>query len=587
MAALLATFSCDLTETMQVDADKAMIFGSETGLQTYSWSFYNALPSVDGAYYQESGKADYISCNDMNSFLVSGGYTAETSTSWSWTRLHNINYFLDGLSSDECTVSASVRANYEGIARWFRAYFYFDKLATYGPVPWFDHEIKNTEKDLMYKDRDSRDVIIRHIIEDLDFAYENIAAKSSPGSSLVTKWTAAGLKSRACLFEASFRKYHNLTGMEYSAEDLYREAAAAAKLVMDGGAYKLHTAAGKNGAYRDLFTSDETLTDEVMLAVCCDKDANVLSAANRYFNSAATGNSCCLARSFVFTYLLKNGETFTSQAGYQLKQFKDEFTDRDDRLAQTVRYPGYTRDGVAAPPDMVTQVAKTGYHIFKFSLDPKSYDSGTTNTNGTPIMRYAEILLNYAEAVAELGEMTDSEWAKTIGALRSRAGIRAGLTAKPTVLDSYMQDTFYPDITDPAVMEVRRERAIELFFEGFRLRDLQRWASGRLIKELPWSGIHIPALDTPIDLDGNGTADVYFSTAAASGTYRSIWVTVNKSESGLWAVANPEGGYDLEHRLPGMREWYDDGRQYLYPVPAKVIRDYNAEGYTLTQNPNW
>ena len=95
-------------------------------------------------------------------------------------------------------------------------------------------------------------------------------------------------------------------------------------------------------------------------------------------------------------------------------------------------------------------------------------------------MRYAEILLNYAEAKAELGTLTDEDWAKTIGALRARAGITGGtdetgtLTTKPVKAEPYIK-AYYPGVTDPAILEVRRERGIELCLEGFRFDDLKRW----------------------------------------------------------------------------------------------------------------
>jgi len=87
-------------------------------------------------------------------------------------------------------------------------------------------------------------------------------------------------------------------------------------------------------------------------------------------------------------------------------------------------------------------------------------------------MRYAEILLNYAEARAELGQLTASDWTMTVGALRARAGITGGLTTLPTTLDPYMQVNYFPDVTNPALMEIRRERGIELTLEGFRFNDL-------------------------------------------------------------------------------------------------------------------
>lgn len=580
--------SCDLTETMQVDADKAMIFSSEPGLEAFSYSLYNMLPTTKSIFKQESGKCDYASCSVMNDFFIDGAYNAESSTSWSWSNLHTINYFIDGLNSELCTVDAATRNHFLGIGRWFRAYFYYDKLKTYGGVPWFDHEIQNYERDYMYKERDSRDVIIENIIADLNFAYDHIRTTSSVGNSLISKYAAASLKSRVCLFEASFRKYHGVSGDKYTAEDLYNETIAAANLVITSGKFKLNTNAGSKGAYRELFLNESPNTDESILAICASADAGIYGEANWYFNSASYGNRICAVRPFVNTFLMKDGTPFTAKENYALIEYKDEFANRDLRLAQILRGPGYQMDGKNMVPDIKTNVAMTGYHVIKFSLDSKSYDNGAYNPSSMPMIRYAEVLLNYAEARAELGEINDRDWVNTIAALRSRAGVNAGTTL-PTELDTYMKDTFYPDVTDPVIMEIRRERAIELYLEGFRMDDLRRWKSGRLFEDLAWTGIHIAELDAPIDINGDGTNDYYFSTSAvdSKSAHKDIWIQVDIEPDGLWAVKNAAGGYDLEHKTVGGRKWYEDDRQYLYPIPAKVVRDYAAEGYKITQNPKW
>lgn len=585
-AALLS--GCDLTENMQVKADKAMIFGSEAGLNAYSYSLYDMLPTTKSIFKQESGKCDYASCKTMNTFFVDGAYNSETSTSWSWTNLHKINYFIDGLKSDVCTVDDATRNHFLGIARWFRAYFYYDKLKTYGEVPWFDHQIQNYEFDYMYKDRDSRDVIIKNIIDDLDFAYENIRTTESEGNSLISKYAAAAFKSRVCLFEASFRKYHGVAGETYSADDLYAECADAAALVMNSTKFKLNTAAGTVGAYRELFSNETPDTGECILSICANAESEIFGEGNWYYNSASYGNGICAVRPFVLSFLMADGTPFTAKENYELIEFKDEFSNRDLRLAQILRGPSYKMDGKNVVPDIATKVAMTGYHVIKFSLDSKSYDNGAKNPVGMPMIRYAEVLLNYAEAKAELGEITDRDWVNTVAAIRSRAGVNGG-SVLPATLDTYMQDTFYPDVTDPVIMEIRRERAIELYLEGFRMDDLRRWKAGNLFEDLPWTGIHIPALDTPIDINADGANDYYFSYSPVDGNSASkdIWIQLGTEADGLWVEQNANGGYDLVHKTVGGRKWYDDGRQYLYPVPAKVIRDYAAEGYKISQNPNW
>ena len=145
-------------------------------------------------------------------------------------------------------------------------------------------------------------------------------------------------------------------------------------------------------------------------------------------------------------------------------EFKDEVKNRDKRLEQTIRMGPYKRLSgttlVAAPPAF--SYTFTGYMPIKWSLDDTYYDTRDLNNNAVSIFRYAEVLLNYAEAQAELGVLTDADWAKTIGALRKRAGITGGLLTKPVIVDTYLQTKYFPAISDPVILEIRRERGIEL-----------------------------------------------------------------------------------------------------------------------------
>ena len=522
--------SCDLTENVQVKADKSMIFGSKSGLELYSNSFYKALPTLKNGFMQDK-MCDVGAVSNTDTFIKQGAYNTETATSWSWGALKNVNYFIDGCNDPKyCTVEAETRDNYLGIARWFRAWFYYDKLTTYGEVPWFPNDIQSYQNDVMYKDRDSRDVIIRNLIADLDFAYEHIQATSSTGSATLTRWAAAALKSRVCLFEAAYRRYHNLTGLEITPEELYREAAKAAKLVIDNSGCSLNTAAGKKGAYRDLFYSETPLTQEVILAVCANEKSGIFGEQNWWFNARSYGLCWSLVRSFVHTYLKQDGTPFTAAADYAVKSFAEEMEGRDLRLEQTVRGRNFLWDGKTAVAD-IKNLSLTGYQVIKYTLDESKYDGGAKNINSIPLIRYAEVLLNYAEAQAELGVLTDSEWALTVGALRKRAGITGGTETLPTTVDSYLQRTFYPDVTSPVLLEIRRERAIELVAEGMRFDDLRRWKCGSLMETLRWSGIHIPGLEQPVDVNGDGVNDYYFTegeVVSAPAAYKNIAVRVNQ-----------------------------------------------------------
>ncbi|MBR0299942.1 MAG: RagB/SusD family nutrient uptake outer membrane protein, partial [Bacteroidales bacterium] len=235
----ISLYSCSLEEMPITSGDKALIFGSAQGLEAYSLSFYQQLPSLSELTSAE-GTSDYGVAKSVSTFYTTA-YTAETSTSWGWGNLRTVNYFIDGIHSDICTVSQADKDHYEGLARWFRAYFYFNKLIKYGGVPWFDHCLKNDEFDEMYKNRDSRDVIIGHIIDDLDFAAAHISTTSSKSNTRISKNAAYALKSRACLYEASWRKYHNEETAEWTAARLYRMAAEAAKVLIDDPLVTLNT----------------------------------------------------------------------------------------------------------------------------------------------------------------------------------------------------------------------------------------------------------------------------------------------------------------------------------------------------------
>ena len=136
--------------------------------------------------------------------------------------------------------------------------------------------------------------------------------------------------------------------------------------------------------------------------------------------------------------------------------------------------------------------------------DDSSKDSNTAAiASDVPLMRYAEVLLNYAEAKAELGEMNENVWNKTIKPLRERSGVTS---VYPSEADPYMVEYFQKRVTDPFILEVRRERGIELTMESIRFDDIIRWHQGELFAR-PWMGLWIPATETPLDLNNDGTPD--------------------------------------------------------------------------------
>ena len=605
--AAFSLVSCDLNEDMVSAGTKELIFGSSQGLEAYALSLYKQLPSLSSLAASEGSSTDYGVCRSINSFYTDQ-YSAESSTSWGWGNLRSVNYLIDGINSDLCTVSQDEKDHYEGLARWFRAWFYYSKLTSYGPVPWFDHCLSNDELDEMYKNRDPRDTIITHIIDDLDFAADHIKTTESIGNTRISKNAAYALKSRACLFEASWRKYHNEGTAMWPAEKLYREAIDAAEQVMADPLVKLNTKICTDyylkdnpslGAYRSLFYSKDVMTDEVILGVQASLDDLVTGDANWYYNSATYGSGSCLSRAFIHSYMCTDGTRFTDKPKYSTIEFIDEFTGRDERLTQTVKGPNYQINGGGwkdRRPNIVDGVAVTGYQIIKFVEDDTAKNGTDKNENSLPVIRYAEVLLNYAEAKAELGEINDNDWSETIGALRRRAGFqeKAGVTSsRPTTVDTYLQETFYPDVTDPVILEIRRERAIELVYEGFREDDLRRWRCGKNFERVPWTGIHVPNLNVQFAVNHDDTKDFYVSydpyedvPSYAQNKYVQV-LPEESSEQGLRLNDNPDGGFGLRYELAVKRKWHSDGRQYLDPIPATIIREYASRGYKLDQNPGW
>ena len=214
---------------------------------------------------------------------------------------------------------------------------------------------------------------------------------------------------------------------------------------------------------------------------------------------------------------MRDGSRFTDQEGWKTMQFAEETANRDPRLAQTIRIPGYSRiteDGgkysySTKKSGVDAKVTLTGYQMAKFVMPDNnaSADKFDKSYNDIALFRYAEVLLNYAEAKAELGTLTADDWSLTIGALRRRAGITGGdLDNLPTVADPYLME-INPGITDPVLLEIRRERAVELAQEGLRYDDLMRWKYGDMIAE-PYYGVYFPGPGV-YDIDGDGTNDYY------------------------------------------------------------------------------
>ena len=174
-------------------------------------------------------------------------------------------------------------------------------------------------------------------------------------------------------------------------------------------------------AYRDLFASYDARGEEIILARNYNKSLGQSHNANFYTLGVTYGRPG-LTKRMVNSYLMADGSRFTDNPGYETYSFVDETANRDPRLSQTIRTPGYKRlDGTnTLVPDLLT--SSTGYQPIKFVMETKYDGPNSESENDLPIFT-AEVYLNYAEAKAELGTLTQSDLDRTIGQIRARVGM--------------------------------------------------------------------------------------------------------------------------------------------------------------------
>ena len=356
-------------------------FSNENELQAFSNKFYTAFPS-DGLYNEYW---DNIIHNDLPQEMRGGRTIPASGGGWTWTNLRDINTLLE--YSGNCK-DTDVRNRYDALARFFRVYFYFEKIKRFGDVPWYSKPIGSADPELK-RPRDSREYVMQRMIEDIDFAILYLPTKHD--LYRITKWTALALKSRFCLFEGTFRKYHGIDTEENDWKYYLDLAAKASEEFITNSGYGLYTSGGTQTAYRDLFVSEDAQQIEVVLARDYNKGLSVFHNSTFYSLNTSYGRPG-LTRKIVASYLMADGTRFTDKAGWETMEFRDECQNRDPRLAQSIRTPGYTRINSTKVEVPSLSTCMTGYQPIKF-VAPADFGSDGYNLSYTdlPIIRTAEI----------------------------------------------------------------------------------------------------------------------------------------------------------------------------------------------------
>ncbi len=541
-AGLLLTSCSDLLDTEPYDQfTKQNYFTSENNVKLFANYFYNTFTGYG------SGSGDYY-FNTLNDDQASTGitnwtFTSVPGTSGAWNnpyveirRANTLIANVPGISS----MSDAAKNNWIGIGRLYRAWQHYKLVRAYGDCYYVDKELDATDEDILYGPRQPRNDVMDKVLEDLNFAVCNITADD--GSKVAyNKWVALAMKAEICLFEGTYSKY--VTNNLSRATTYLTEAKDACLQIMNSGKYSL------NSDYKSNFDSEDLSKNPEMI-LYKHYVLGVMGHGTIDYTCGSTQVNGMTKDAFD-SYLFRDGKplaltsmdksdkgvvvTLDDNSGYGEAKHIDiseVLANRDPRLSAQVdhilQFPGsgFARFGGAQ------STASTGYGVLLFDNEKYAKDANGKDTNGNrqstygnysdaPIFWYAEILLNYAEACAELGSCTQSDLDKSINLLRDRVNM-------PHLAIGVAADPANNMGVSPLIWEVRRERRVEMMYcMNDRYYSLQRWnqldkldtqkypnlSRGAYVKGFDAEGVVLK--DVTIDADGyincknNGAERIY------------------------------------------------------------------------------
>jgi len=486
---------------------------------------------------------------------MAGVVTINNGPSYSYSDIRRVNYLLE--AADRWEGDFEDIKNAVGEAHYFRARFHFNLLKDFGDIHWLDF-VPGTTSEELYHDRDSRDVVVDNIIEDLNLASIYLPHERGNGYSRLNRWEALLLQARVALYEGTWQKYHEGTPFGVANSDpakYFNVAISAADEIMESGLYGIYSTGDPESDYYNNFNRrDYSDHPEAIRWTNYSLEHDVTNWLLEIWKDPTERG---MTKELVEHYLDIEGRPIAVSNLYLGDNtIEEEVQFRDPRLNQTI----FTQDDIwLIRPDgeveyysanfevlfsNTRKFTPTGYHRRKFYRAEEIYHFGATEEE-TPVLndRYAEVLLIFAEAKAELGTITQAELDKSINLLRDRVGMPHmqlhNITPDP--------NWTWPELS-PLINEIRRERVIELAAENFRLDDLLRWASMDKFNGTRPKGTKIDQFPiTPdIPVDENGYLDPFRNTYP--------------------------GGFN-----------FDTGRHYLWPIPESQI----VLNPTITQNPGW
>ena len=552
-------------------------------VENYINGLYMTLPSFSKfglGVRSEEKNSDNIIAEKYDARLHGQNNQFSGASDWQtgYQNLRKVNYFFHNYKVPEAQENEDV-LSLKGEAYFLRAYWHFDLLKKFGSIPVMDAfwDENATIAGLQIPAK-TRNEVARFILSDLVEAKNLLHSRGKYSGIRINKEAAMVLAMNVALYEGTWEMYHSSYDFASSTNEsnyFLGEVINWGNELFGCGIDLYKTGQNPGDAFAALFNSkDLSGMGEVLLWRKYSSDEGVFHDVNGNLKAGVVDSegAAGITQSLVDNYLNADG-TFIDPTNEKFKDFKETFEGRDPRLIQTVMNEGakfasaitatpmhleeYTdeKKNTISPPKLAgdgNTRSLTGYHI-RLGIDT-TFVSGNGET-ALPIIRYAEGLLAYAEAAAELEMWSDDIANKTLKALRERAGVKYLAPAK----DANFTDFGYT--LTPVLQEIRRERRSELALQGFRLDDLMRWKADKLIVGKRGKGAYV------------GDESILFKSYSPDNQKRireRLTLDDNK-----WA--DPMAG-----TLPSGYQFHAD-RDYLLPIPPSEL-ELNKK---LKQNPKW
>lgn len=574
-SASLAMTSCEsaFLDLEPLDSKTDVVyFKRASDFQEYTNSYYGYLQGWSGRYgsiYDYFDCSSDLSTNTSHSYDIGHGTTQVGTGDSRWdncyANIRTINILLQkaGGYANQNEIKQPLGESY-----FFRAYSYFYLLKFFGGVPIVT-TVMDTDSPELHGTRNSRYEVVDLILSDLDKAIENLKTEAEipdAEKGRITKYAAEAFKARVLLYEATWRKYNGTTTdfkgstgpAKDQVNDFLDESIRLSEDVIKNGGYQLwnynSVAAMNNQSNRYLFCidgsdsnpagKDKTTNREFIIYGVYDVS---LRPGTVNLNEEIGHED--VSRKFVDMFVCKDGLPISKSAYFKgYKNPGDEFLNRDYRLKSYVNTPSATAT--------LTTTGRSGYSVLKFRNDVRT--QAKTESANYPVLRLAEVYLNYAEALYERnGKITDEQLNTSINMLRNRAGVASLTNALVSANGLDMLE------------EIRRERTVELFMEGFRFDDLKRW--GKMEEALNASRCGMVV--------GGSNYPTYFKNADGSATDK---YKANAFPWGEEAVETPVGKVNCIV-LDSKDNCNVTKKDYLWPIPGKQV-ELNSN---LVQNPGY